>query len=155
MGELLKGLWIRKQGEFDADLIVRIHSLKARSKNMDVLKLKGVPYDVKKMALNTVIEMFEGETYGFIQWLTITIRYFCEWLGFKNAGKWNILWGWGIVCSELVFYYLHNIAIDMSDNYLWNQFRLELQDRNPHLFTPKDIEMLARHYPELFEWDIA
>ena len=146
-------------GEFEADLKVRLHSFHRRSGNMDVLKIIGVPYSVLWYSLKYVIDKYEGKTYGFISWLTIAIRYAFEKLGFKEVYKWNILWGWGVICSELVYYYFILIAEEMNitqgTNFtLWRQLRYELSRHQADTFTPKDIELLARAYPELFEWDI-
>ena len=146
-------------GEFEADLKVRLHSFHRRSKNMDVLKIIGVPYQILWSTLKAVIILYEGKTYGFISWLTIAIRYVFEKLGFKEVYRWNILWGWGVICSELVYYYFIGIADQMIDGretnlILWTQLRYELSRHQADTFTPKDIELLARAYPELFEWDI-
>ena len=146
-------------GEFEADLKVRLHSFHKRTESMDVLQIIGVPHQTLWHSLKYVIDMYEGKTYGFISWLTIAIRYGFEWLGFKEVYRWNILWGWGVICSELVWYYIMEIADRMIDakgtNFtLWSQLSFELSRHQADTFTPKDIELLARAYPELFEWDI-
>lgn len=150
---------IDKMGEFDADLKIRLHSFSKRSKSMDVLQIIGVPYSIKWTALKYVIDRYEGKTYGFISWLTIAIRYAFERLGFKEVYRWSILWGWGVICSELLYYYFIKLADLMiaEGNYrigIWAKFRFELQRHQADTFTPKDIELIARAYPELFRWDI-
>lgn len=172
-----------REGEFEADLKVRLHSFAKRSGNMDVLKLEASEW-AKSMALRDTIKKYEGKNYGYIQWLPIPIRYFCEWflkvISIDNSGvkKWNILWGWGVVCSELAYYYLkavakyvmieHRLMLDKwlfekeeearqfnLQVYWWSRLDKELDDYNPDLFTPKDIENLSELYNAIMGWEIA
>ncbi len=141
-----------KQVEFEADIKVRLHSFDKRTENMDVLELIDVPYKTRREAIKGLLH-FDGRSYGYIQWLAIFLRFTFKRMGFKNTHKWNILWGWGTTCSELVYWYLRAICPSMmrGENQ-WYQLWYDLYRHNPDTFVPQDIADLAKKYPECMRW---
>src|SRR3990167_2505029 len=98
--------------ELEANIQVDTTTYHPDNEHRDVYEFIDTPEQVIKTVLIQIIHDYEEKTYGFISWLTIFIRRIFELLGFDAKG-WNILWGWGIHCSELGFYYLMKIAVIM------------------------------------------
>jgi hypothetical protein len=150
---------IGKLMEFDADLKVRFRSFHSLSPNMDVL-IVNAPDHIKQQALSYVVEQYEDRSYGYIQWLTIFLRFTFQKLGFRNAKSWNILWGWGITCSELIYSYLWEICrlMEIEGGVMyrrhspWYLVQLTLRYYNKNTFTPSDLEVLADIYTEQLRW---
>ena len=132
--------------EFEANLQVDQTTYHPDKKHRDVYEVVDVPGNVMKRVLNDIIDEYEEKTYGFISWFTILIRRIFEIIGFKNVKGWNILWGWGVICSELVWYYLYELSVYMTRSYGWYEFHQELKTYNPNIFTPKDISYLVEKY---------
>ena len=130
--------------EFEADLKVRFHIYKDSYKEKcDIIKIKASD-EVRKEALQYVVDTFENEMYGAISWFTIFLRFLFQRIGFKNTRQWNILWGWGVHCSELTWYYLRRIEKNMD----WD---IELDEYNPDIFVPQDLRNIINKFPEYFE----
>ena len=137
---------IGKLMEFDASYFVRFRSFEhRRPEHMDILAVNATR-EIKVQALINVIDAYEGMSYGYIQWLTTALRFLFEWMGFKGVKSWNILWGWGVFCSELVYYYLMEIAIQMevsdeppNKRMQWHLIKRHLLTFNPDIFVPQDI----------------
>lgn len=106
----------------------------------------NAPQEIIIEVLNQLIDDFEERVYGFIQWPAIGLRRLFEILGFKNAKSWNILWGWGVVCSELIYYYLYKLALRMD----WDDLLAELKIYNPNLFHPGDTKIILKKFPKYF-----
>ena len=51
--------------EFDADLRIRFHTFKGVTSHRDVFRFKDVSYDVLWQSLRAVVDLYEGEMYGF------------------------------------------------------------------------------------------
>lgn len=146
--------------ELEADLKVRLHTfLKSWTDQIDYSHRQIFRYNPELIDQQVVEEVirelrfrFEDETYGFIQWPAIAIRTLFERLGFKNAKKWDILWGWGVVCSELLYYGEKEIA---QRNYNKNHFSVlqeylyELHQYNPDTFTPEDLRKIYYKFPSI------
>ena len=113
--------------------------------------------DSVKRALNKTIDEHEETTYGFISWFTIFLRGIFEILGFKNVKSWNILWGWGVICSEFVYYFWKNLCDDIAENShnynekkYWKEVSNVLEGYNPNIFTPVDILIIQRRFTWCF-----
>ena len=151
---------IAKLMEFDASHFVRFRSFFTQSKSMDVMILSGVSIEVKIKALRTVVDAYEGRSYGYIQWLTIALRFLFQWMGFRDTRGWNILWGWGITCSELVYAYLIELCRLMEEEggrqwrneSPWARIQSVLKTYNSDLFVPEDINDLSKMYPNQLRW---
>ena len=139
--------------EFDADLRVRFHTFRGITSKRDVFRFKDVSYDVLWQSTRAVADLYEGELYGFISWLTIAIRHFFKRLGFKNTRSWNILWGWGVICSELLYYFVEDVSGRMMARGLplWDSLWLQMRKYNPNTFTPQDLGDIINNNPECFE----
>ena len=138
---------ISKNMEFDASLLVRFRSFDKQSPYMDVLRVHA-DREIKVKALATVIEGWEGRGYAYIQWLTTFVRFVFQRIGFKNVKNWKILslGNWGTFCSELVWYYLMEVANMMikygkskAQRLAWSILRSKLLEYNPDTFVPQDI----------------
>ena len=115
-------------------------TLKLKPKeNMEIWEI-NLPEDFLKDSIRFTIYELEETKYSYIQWLTTFIRRCFEWIGF-DAKKWNILWGWGMTCSEVVWYYL--VGMD-------EQLTEELLKYNPNTFHNGDIKNIMDKFPELF-----
>lgn len=155
--------------EAEANIQVDQTTFKYNPKNMDVWIPKASERNIKQ-ALNEAIDDHEEKAYGFISWLTIVIRGIFEMLGFDAKG-WNILWGWGVMCSEFGWYYMNKLAsLEMRDALnkmryesnmgnlkpllqhkdLWHNFYINLHKYNPNTFTPIDARVLFRDHPEIW-----
>jgi len=140
---------LQRMMEYEANLQVDHTTFNYNQSNMIVY----YPYchtESVKRALNKTINESEETTYGFIGWLAIFIRGILEMiLSEKQAKKvkgWNILWGWGIFCSELVWRFWNNLCFDIVENSYntqerkhWNEFHYHLEKYNPNTFTPVDV----------------
>ena len=138
---------IDKNMEFDASLLVRFRSFHKQSPNMDVLRVHA-DREIKLEALATVIEGWEGRGYAYVQWLTTFLRFAFQRIGFKNVKNWKILslGNWGTFCSELIWYYLMEVAHLMTakgrsapERLAWHLLRSKLYEYNPDTFVPQDI----------------
>lgn len=154
--------WIQKiqrELEFDADLKIRFHSFPKRSEYMDVLQLVGVPHRIREKVINEIVEGYENLSYGYIQWLTIGLRFLFEKMGYDAKG-WNILWGWGVTCSELTYYDTLRTAEEMMSDRAstdlqqlqWGMLVFILKKYNPNLFVPEDYVDIQRQCPDLMRW---
>ena len=144
--------------EFEANIQVDHTTFRYNPDNM----LVWYPYchsDSIKRALNKTINESEETAYGFIGWLAIFIRGILEMIlpiSMKRRVKgWNILWGWGIFCSELVWRFWNNLCQDIAENSYniqekmkWSQVHYQLMKYNPNTFTPVDVYNLQ----EEFDW---
>jgi len=157
--------------EAEANAQVDQTTFKYNPNNMDLF-MPNANQDNIKLALNTAIDTYEETLYGFISWLTIVIRGIFEMLGFKNVKTWNILWGWGIMCSEFGWHYMTLLASyemrltlqrmqvtrEMDDiAYLlkhkdrWMAFYQDIRSYNPNTFTPIDARVLFANHPEIWQ----
>ena len=107
--------------------------------HMEIYEINLPEKDIKSV-LNFLIQEFEETKYSYIQWLTIFIRQCFEWLGFDAKG-WKILWGWGVTCSEVAWYYLFDLPSPLV---------VELGGYNPNTFHNRDIKDIIKKFPELF-----
>ena len=145
--------------EFEASKLVKFDSYNKRDipKN-DIIALKGVPLTIIQKSLDKIIEEYEGNMYGFFSWFTIFLRYLFQRMGFKNVHKWNILWGWGIHCSELGWYFLFDVISEMlvfSSDKKWLKLAEVVYEYDPDLFTPQDLRDIIDSNPLCFEWITA
>lgn len=157
--------------EAEANTQVDQTTFKYNPNNMDLF-MPNASQDNIKLALNNAIDEHEETLYGFISWLTIVIRGIFEMLGFKKAKSWNILWGWGVMCSEFGWYDMYLLASyemrdalnkmgatrDMAEvgilvnhKNAWMDFFRELHTYNPNTFTPIDARVLFANHPEIWE----
>jgi len=155
---IIAGFMLNNDIELEADIKVRLHSYGHSDKYRDVYELvDDVTYAVAHDVLVSIRQEFEGETYGFISWPAILIRRIFEIvLPKKYSVKvkgWDILWGWGVICSELVWYFYKAVADAMIERGFerWTIFLEELLTYNPNLFHPKDISYLLNKYNNLFK----
>lgn len=160
-----------RQLEAEANTQVDQTTFKYTPDNMDLF-MPNANQDNVKLALNQAIDAHEETLYGFISWLTIVIRGIFEMLGFKNVKTWNILWGWGVMCSEFGWYYMSLLASyemrlalqrmqatrEMDDvAYLlkhknrWMAFYQDLHTYNPNTFTPIDARVLFGNHSEIWQ----
>jgi hypothetical protein len=156
-----------KPTEFDADFIVRLHTVCFDNPHIAKMKLKGVSREVKIQALKNVVEAYEGRIYGFTQWLTIFVRFqlqnFFHFFGAHvTANKvkgWNLTGGldMGIVCSELIYEYLLEICrIELMHHigwHPWRQVEQALAYFNRDTFVPEDLNDFTEIFPNVFEWE--
>jgi len=126
--------------EFEANLEVGTTTFTNSAEHREVYPL-DIPEDTIKKVLNELINEFEERSYGYVSWLTIFIRRCFEWLGF-NAKKWKILWGWGVHCSELVYYYFLYLAWEMK----WKDLENFLYLYNPNTFHPGDVKDIINKF---------
>jgi len=153
------GYGINRDFEFEASTLVLLSTYNRRNlpKN-DIIAFKDVPEKIRIKALEKIIKEYEGELYGFISWLTIFLRYLFQKIGFKNVHKWNILWGWGVICSELIWYYMIEVISEMmltADNNKWTHLFMKINEYNPDTFAPQDLKDIIDSYPLCFEWITA
>ncbi len=100
--------------EWEANLQVGTTRFKPLPENqMEIYTLQNVPIDIVKQALDEVSDELDERGYGYIQWLTIFIRRIYEWLlperfHYRVKAR-RILWGWGIICTEAVWRFLHRV----------------------------------------------
>ena len=145
-----------RENEFEANLQVDQTTFIYDPKHKDIYELWYVPEWVSKDIINSIMNEYEETTYGFISWPAILIRRIFEALGFKNAKGWNILWGWGVICTELVWHYLYRVSQEMMryDEKRWAKVGHELYTFNPNLFTPKDLEeLMIKHNDCFFKYE--
>jgi hypothetical protein len=142
--------------EFDADLLVRLHTFK-RNKNMDIIKWSDeVPNELIERVLKEVIKEYEGRIYGFISWLTIFIRFGLQRLGCKSMHKRKIFVGigWGVTCSELMHPIFQRILTGMatiSPLVKWKNFLNKINEYNPDTFVPQDAWDLKLQFSGCFQ----
>jgi len=139
--------------EFEANTFVRFSSYKKRDlkKNDIIVFSDDVPEEVYVAAMKTIIKRFEGEIYGFFSWFTIFLRFLFQRIGFKDTHKWNILWGWGVHCSELIWYYCIEIIEMMIDLLAyperWIEILSKFKEYNPDTFVPQDLIDIKNEFP--------
>ena len=138
---VMAGFLLDKPMEFEASIKVSFHSYGDSPNYRDYYE-PDVPYAVVYRILKNIRDEYEGKTYGFISWFTIFIRRIFEITlpkKYKDKVKgWNILWGWGVICSELLWYYFDELSLEMG----WHKFHYELHKFNPSTFTPPDLAHL-------------
>lgn len=160
-----------RQLEAEANTQVDQTTFKYTPDNMDLF-MPNANQDNVKLALNQAIDAHEETLYGFISWLTIVIRGIFEMLGFKKAKSWNILWGWGVMCSEFGWYYMYLLAsYEIRDAFnqiampvgmdkvkrliqkrdKWLAFYQDLHTYNPNTFTPIDARVLFGNHSEIWQ----
>jgi len=132
--------------EFEANLQVGFTTWRS-SVNTETYEWIGVADGIIHYAMHKVIEEYEEKSYGYISWLAIFLRRMFEKLGFKKARGWSILWGWGIHCSELIYYYLLEICTLMH----WEEEINWLREFNSNLFTPQDTRDFIDEFNRLKE----
>ena len=120
--------------EFEANLEVGTTTFTDSTEHREVYPL-DIPEDTIKKVLNQLINEYEENSYGYISWIAIFLRRCFELCGF-NAKGWNILWGWGVHCAELVYYYLLYLAWEMQ----WDNLQNFLYLYNPNTFHPGDVK---------------
>ena len=120
--------------EFEANLRVNTTTFTDSVEHREVYPL-NLSEDTIKKVLNQLINEYEENSYGYISWIAIFLRRCFELLGF-NAKGWKILWGWGVHCSELVYYYLLYLAWEMK----WKDIENFLDLYNPNTFHPGDVK---------------
>lgn len=159
--------------ELEADIKVRIHSYNhGDGKYREVwrwINNELIPQEIIDRVVSDHRNRYEDHWYGFIQWLTIAIRRLFEVLMPKKVDeirKWNILWGWGTVCSELIWESDTTIldqAIDhwgtkmitahVNDNrregyktnwFVCKVYRNYFDAYNPNTVTPSDLRNIYR-----------
>lgn len=161
-----------RQLEAEANTQVDQTTFKYTPDNMDLF-MPNANQDNVKLALNQAIDAHEETLYGFISWLTIVIRGIFEMLGFKNVKSWNILWGWGVMCSEFGWYYMYLLSSyemrdalnkmsaprDMAEvgrlithKNAWMDFFKDLNTYNPNTFTPIDARVLFNNHQDIWIW---
>ena len=146
--------------EYEANLQVDHTTFNYNEKNM-ILFYPYCHSDSVKRALNKTINESEETVYGFIGWFAIALRGIFEMIlpkTYKTRVKgWNILWGWGIFCSELVWRFWDNLCEDIAENSYniqekryWTAFHYQLEKYNPNTFTPVDVYKLQVEYDWCF-----
>lgn len=154
----IAGLFDDSVIELDADLKVRIHTfLRHWFDEIDTTHRQIFRYNPEFIDQQIVEEVirelryeYEDKLYGFVQWPAIAIRTLFERLGFKDAKKWDILWGWGVVCSELLYYGEKEIAMRSfakNKKNILQEYLYELYQFNPDTFTPKDLREIYYKFP--------
>lgn len=144
--------------ELEADIKVRIHTfLRHWFDEVDMKHRQVFRYNPEFIDQQIVEEVirelryeYEDKPYGFIQWPAIAIRTLFERLGFKEARKWNILWGWGVSCSELLYYGEKEIIgrnFAKKPKSVLQAMLYELYLYNPETFTPKDLREIYQKFP--------
>lgn len=132
--------------EFEANLQVGTTTFTDSIEYREVYHVLGISDEIMKDSLNYLVDEYEEKVYGFISWPAIALRRIFELIGFKEARKWNILWGWGVMCSELVYYFLVMLALRMG----WTDLLDELRKYNPNLFHPGDTKAIIDLFPKYF-----
>ena len=132
--------------EFEANLEVGTTTFVDSVEYREVYNIRGVPHPVMEKVLNELINEFEENTYGFISWVAIFIRRCFELCGF-NAKGWNILWGWGVQCTELVYHFLVRLAKIME----WHDLEEYLYMYNPDLFHSGDLKLILDTFNNYFK----
>ncbi len=141
--------------ELEANLQVGQTKFVNNPKHQDIYELMDVPEDVVVEVIQNLILVYEEKIYGFIGWPAILIRRIFERLGFTHAKKWNILWGWGVICTELVWYFLENVSLIMAartKSVKWGYVLYDLRRYNPNLFTPKDLKDIFVKHTDCFRY---
>jgi len=126
--------------EFEANLEVGTTTFTDSVEHREVYPL-NIPEDTIKKVLNQLINEYEENSYGYISWVAIFLRRCFELCGF-NAKGWNILWGWGVTCSELVYYYFLYLAWEMK----WEDLQNFLYLYNPNTFHPGDVKVVINRF---------
>ena len=154
----IAGLFDESVMELEADIKVRIHTfLKKTNDEINPKHRQIFRYNPELINQDIVLEVlreirfeFEDRFYGFIQWPTIAIRTMFERLGFKSARGWNILWGWGISCSELLYEGEKRIwqrNFQMNRNPRLQEALFDLYHYNKDTFTPEDLRKIYYKFP--------
>lgn len=137
--------------EFEANPL-KVERTRLRIKKPEQMEIYEFTCDeaILKEICGGLIEEFEGEKYGYVQWLTTFIRICLERLGFKKAKNYNILWGWGKSCSEVVYHLLERAFLrDVAQPETAPAFE-EIGKYNPDLFHNGDIKDIIDLFPTLF-----
>jgi hypothetical protein len=95
-----------------------------------------------KQALAECHQEFSGNTYGYIQLLWFIWRWFIKKVFKKDISHQENWWTEGVICSELVYWYLHKLG---------EPFQSILASFNADTITPEDIHQVMLAHPELFE----
>lgn len=133
--------------EFEANLQVNTTTFHPNKEHRDIFEFIDVPEEIMKEVIRELISDMEEKTYSFIAWPAIGLRRLFELMGFKNAKSWNILWGWGIHCTEIGWH-----QIDKLDKKEWKKpagwkfFVHKVRQINPNLFHPKDCQDLTEQF---------
>jgi hypothetical protein len=140
--------------ELEADIKVRIHSFNANPQNIEVWRWYTdiIPQEIIDRVLDDYRRRYEDHWYGFIQWLTIAIRRISELVipskYRDNVKRWNILWGWGTTCSELL-YLIETTILRDSFNF-WKYKLICAHPNDDRKYEYKHKMMLVEVF--LFEW---
>ena len=132
-----------RREEFEANWQVGTTTLNYRPVKMEAYELIGV--SETKQILNELINGFENKSYGWLQVLTFIRRWFFDLIGIDTR-KWKVWLKGGVLCSELVWYYLIRVAFEMR----WDDLLSYLEHWNPDCFHSGDIKTVIDKFPQYF-----
>ena len=136
--------------EFEANVQVDRTTFHYNPEHQDIFEIIGVPEDVMKEVMTELIQELEEKTYSFIAWIAIALRRLFEALGFKKAKGWNILWGWGIHCTEIGWHQFDKLDKKEWDKPQgWKLFIYKVRLINPNLFHPGDCQELTTQFRDI------
>jgi len=97
--------------------------------------------EAKAKSTKECFEEFAGVTYGRLQLLWFVYRAVAEFFG-KDVRKNKNWMSDGVICSELVYYYLCGLG---------EEYQELLKDFNPDTIQAQDILTIVQNNPQLFE----
>jgi hypothetical protein len=117
--------------------------LKEPETDIEIYKVK-VPQEMKEYEVKSMYNRYAGKKYGFAQILWFMYRWLLERFGIDARRKKNFFPG-GVICSELVYHYL----VEIAKNY--PQLNKKLKEWNAETVHVGDIKHICESLPELFE----
>lgn len=138
---------IKKWYEFESSNITRInrYSFNSNSTIFDI----NVPFDIKAKIIEKLLNQHYGKLYAIPQTFYFIIRWAAKKFGI-DARRWPNPFHWGKICSELVYDYLLEIAIEMK----WYDLENLLKEWRPDNFHAGDVRfvlnwMLTKQYASI------
>jgi len=135
---------IKKWYEFESSDTTRINrfSINPNSTIFDIF----APFDVKAKVIEKLLNAHYGKLYAIPQTFYFMVRWAAKKVGL-DARKWINPFHWGKICSELVYDYLWEIAIEMK----WYDLENLLSQWRADNFHAGDVRfvlnwMVTRHY---------
>lgn len=125
-----------KYYEFEASTTVRIN-IYEQNKNSEIYDIHA-PYSVKFSAFEKLYYKHYGKIYNILQTFYFIWRYLLELLGFKATKMYNPFGIFGLICSELVYLYLYEIANQMN----WVEVKEFMNNWNADNFHAGDVKMV-------------
>lgn len=138
-----------KYYEFEASTTVRIN-IYSYNKYSEIYDIKA-PYSVKFSAFEKLFNKKYGKIYNILQTIYFAWRWFFEILGFDIRKWFNPFGFFGLICSELIYLYLKEIAKEMN----WTDLYYFLNGWDADNFHAGDVKivmdfMTVRGYAKMY-----